>query len=102
MVLFRPRKKNKNINQEEEKVKKVVELRLASLAVIIQIFEEPAYADIDASGVISIQESLFLLLPFLWMRSVRFLEQHWPVQVGFRQFCSLLFFSSAFFSWGFI
>ncbi|HHV34918.1 MAG TPA: sporulation membrane protein YtaF [Syntrophomonadaceae bacterium] len=58
--LFRPRKKNKNINQEEEKVKKVVELRLASLAVIIQIFEEPAYADIDASGVISIQESLFL------------------------------------------
>lgn len=58
--LFRPRKNNKNINQEDEKVKKVVELRLASLAVIIQIFEEPVCADIDASGVISIQESLFL------------------------------------------
>jgi putative sporulation protein YtaF len=58
--LFRPRNNNKNINQEDEKVKKVVELRLASLAVIIQIFEEPVCADIDASGVISIQESLFL------------------------------------------
>lgn len=58
--LFRPRKNNKNINQEDEKVKKIVELRLASLAVIIQIFEEPVCADIDASGVISIQESLFL------------------------------------------
>ncbi|CEO89524.1 manganese efflux pump [Syntrophaceticus schinkii] len=57
--LFRPRNNNKNINQEDEKVKKVVELRLASLAVIIQIFEEPVCADIDASGVISIQESLF-------------------------------------------
>jgi putative sporulation protein YtaF len=58
--LFRPRNNNKNINQEDEKVKKIVELRLASLAVIIQIFEEPVCADIDASGVISIQESLFL------------------------------------------
>lgn len=58
--LFRPRKNNKNINQEDEKIKKIVELRLASLAVIIQIFEEPVCADIDASGVISIQESLFL------------------------------------------
>jgi putative sporulation protein YtaF len=58
--LFRPRKNNKNINQEDQKIKKIVELRLASLAVIIQIFEEPVCADIDASGVISIQESLFL------------------------------------------
>lgn len=58
--LFRPRKKDKDIVQEEEKVRKIVELRLASLAVIIQIFEEPVNADIDASGVISIQESLFL------------------------------------------
>jgi putative sporulation protein YtaF len=60
--LFRLRKKNRYIIQEEEKVKKVVELRLASLAVIIQIFEEPVNADIDASGVISIRESLFLAL----------------------------------------
>ena len=89
--LFRPRKKNKNINQEEEKVKKVVELRLASLAVIIQIFEEPAYADIDASGVISIQESLFLAFALSVDALGAVLEQHWPVQVGFRQFCSLLF-----------
>lgn len=58
--LFRPRKKNKDIIHKDEKVKKVVELRLASLAVIIQIFEEPVNADIDASGVISLQESLFL------------------------------------------
>ncbi len=58
--LFRLRKNNKDNDQQEEKVKKVWELRFASLAVIIKIFEEPASADMDASGVISIQESFLL------------------------------------------
>ena len=58
--LFRLRKNNKDNDQQEEKVKKVWELRFASLAVIIKIFEEPVNADLDASGVISIQESFLL------------------------------------------
>lgn len=58
--LFRLRKNNKDSIQQEKRVKKVWELRFASLAVIIKIFEEPVYADVDASGVISIQESFLL------------------------------------------
>ncbi len=58
--LFRPQNKNNIICDEDERVKKVLVLRLASLAVIIKIFDEPALADIDDSGVISIRESLFL------------------------------------------
>ena len=58
--LIRLRKNKKDNNQQEEKVKKVWELRFASLAVIIKIFEEPVNADLDASGVISIQESFLL------------------------------------------
>lgn len=58
--LFRSRKNNIDGHQPEEKVKKVWELRFASLAVIIKIFEEPVNADIDASGVISMQESFLL------------------------------------------
>ncbi len=60
--LLRLRKKDKDSIREEERVSKVVEFRLASLAVIIKIFEEPVNADIDASGVISLKESLLLAL----------------------------------------
>jgi len=58
--LFKPRSKDKKDTGEEERVKKIAELRLASLAIIVQICEEPVAADLDASGVISIKESLLL------------------------------------------
>lgn len=48
--------------REEGQCRTLVSFRLASLAVVIQIFEEPVRADIDASGEISIGESLFLSL----------------------------------------
>jgi len=48
--------------REEGQCRTLVSFRLASLAVVIQIFEEPVRADIDASGEISIRESLFLSL----------------------------------------
>lgn len=46
--------------REDGQCKTLVSFRLASLAVVIQIFEEPVCADIDASGVISTKESLLL------------------------------------------
>ncbi len=46
--------------REQERVKTLVKFQFASLAVIIQVLEEPVCADLDASGVISIQESLVL------------------------------------------
>ncbi|HHW39999.1 MAG TPA: sporulation membrane protein YtaF [Syntrophomonadaceae bacterium] len=54
------RRKRGNGIQEQECVKTLVKLQFASLAVIVQVLEEPACADLDASGVISIQESLLL------------------------------------------
>jgi len=58
--LIKPRSRDRKDAGEGEKVKKIAELRLASLAIIIQICEEPVSADLDASGEISIKESLLL------------------------------------------
>jgi len=54
------RRKKESGDHEQEYVKTLVKFQFASLAVIIQVLEEPACADLDASGVISVQESLVL------------------------------------------
>lgn len=54
-------KKEKTVGKNlGEPLAKVFKFKLATFAVIIQILEEPIYADFDASGTISIQESLLL------------------------------------------
>lgn len=60
--LFKPRSRERKDAGQKEKVKKIAELRLASLAIVIQICEEPVSADLDASGVISSKESLLLAI----------------------------------------
>lgn len=60
--LLKPHGKTARADRGDKKIKKIAEFRLASLAVIIQICEEPVSADLDASGVISIKESLLLAL----------------------------------------
>ncbi len=60
--LFKPRSRERKDAGQKEKVKKIAELRLASLAIVIQICEEPVSADLDASGVISVKESLLLAI----------------------------------------
>lgn len=54
------RGKQVDSEQKEDGVKTLVRFQLASLAVIIQVLEEPASADLDASGVISIREAVVL------------------------------------------
>ncbi len=46
--------------QREGSAKTLLRLQLASLAVIIQVLEEPVSADLDASGVISVREAAVL------------------------------------------
>lgn len=60
--LLRLRGKDEADAWESGQFRTVASIRLASLAVVIQIFEEPVRADIDASGEISIKEALFLAL----------------------------------------
>lgn len=57
---FRLWGKNEANTWENGQFRTVASFRLASLAVVIQIFEEPMRADIDASGEISFKEALFL------------------------------------------
>lgn len=55
--------KKKRIKQHElshKNMKTVFKLRLASLAIVIQVLDEPVTADFDASGTISTKESLLL------------------------------------------
>ncbi|MDH7577994.1 MAG: sporulation membrane protein YtaF [Bacillota bacterium] len=57
---LRGKKEKKGVGQQEEHTKTLARFRFASLAVIIQILEEPLYADFDASGTLSTAECIFL------------------------------------------
>lgn len=54
------RRKQEDPVPEEDGVKTLVRFQFATLAIIIQVLDEPACADLDASGVISVQESMLL------------------------------------------
>lgn len=51
----------KDKTRQPEKIRsKVTEINIRPLGLVVQILREPASADIDRSGVISLQEALFL------------------------------------------
>ncbi|NPV28421.1 MAG: sporulation membrane protein YtaF [Firmicutes bacterium] len=57
---LRGKREKREAGRQDEHPKTVARLRFASLTVLVQILEEPACADLDASGTLSTAESLFL------------------------------------------